>query len=105
MEKYNIELKEILVKEFEIEAKSIDDAICIVEKLYKNEEIVLDYSDHNTTNIDVRNLEPFSNNSDFLSFVLFKAEKEIQNLSAEELAKIGFGNLSNAIKEFLKDKN
>jgi len=53
----------------------------------------------------VRNLEPFSNNSDFLSFVLFKAEKEIQNLSAEELAKIGFGNLSNAIKEFLKDKN
>jgi hypothetical protein len=105
MEKYNIEIKETLTREISIEASSIDEAMSSAELLYNNEEIVLDYSDHNATDIDISNLTPFSDNSDFLTFVLLKAEKSLVNLSIEELAKIGFGNLSDAIKEYLKVKN
>ena len=75
------------------------------ENLHKSEEIVLDYSDHNTTDIDISNLESFSDNTEFLNFVLYNAEKTLKNLSTEELAKIGFGNLSDAIKEFSNYKN
>lgn len=105
MEKYNIEIKETLIREVTIEASSIDEAINSAELLYNNEEIILDYSDHNTTDIDFSNLASFSDDSNFLTFVLLKAEKSLVNLSAEELAKIGFGNLSEAIKEYLKSKN
>lgn len=105
MEKYNIEIKETLIREVSIDASSLDDAMISAELLYKNEEIVLDYTDHTATDIDISNLHPFSDNSDFLYFVLSKAEKSLVNLSTEELAKIGFGNLSDAIKEFLKTKN
>jgi len=105
MEKYNIEIKETLTREISIEASSIDEAISSAELLYNNEEIVLDYSDHNSTDIDISNLTPFSDNPDFLTFVLLKAEKSLVNLSIEELAKIGFGDLSDAIKDYLKVNN
>jgi hypothetical protein len=105
MEKYNIEIKETLIREISIDASSIDEAISSAELLYNNEEIVLDSSDHSTTDIDISNLTTLSDNLDFSTFVLLKAEKSLVNLSTEELAKIGFGNLSYAIKEYLKVKN
>ena len=83
----------------------MDEAMCSAELLYNNEEIVLDYNDHYATDIDISNLTPFSDKSDFLTFILLKAEKSLVNQSIEELAKIGFGNLSDAIKEYLKVKN
>lgn len=43
--KYLIEVVEILSKKIEIEANSEDEAISMVKDKYKNEEIVLDYSD------------------------------------------------------------
>lgn len=41
MEKFKIEIKEILAQVLEIEAESIDDALGIVKQMYKNEEIIL----------------------------------------------------------------
>ncbi len=46
MEKeYQIEVEETLQRVINIRANSVEDAIKIAEKRYKNEEIVLDYND------------------------------------------------------------
>lgn len=103
MKKYNIEIRETLIKEVTIKASSIYEAVASVERLYSNEEVVLDYSDLTSTDIDISNFDSVSNNTDFLNFVLQKAEKSLVNLSSEELAKIGFGNLSDAIEEYFKE--
>ncbi len=43
--KYKIKVQETLERIVEVEASSIDEARDKVEKMYNNEEIVLDYSD------------------------------------------------------------
>lgn len=45
MKTFEIEIKEILSRVISIEAENSIEAVSIVEKLYKNEEIVLDYND------------------------------------------------------------
>lgn len=105
MEKYKIEIKETLVREVIIDASSIDEALNIASRLYNNEQLVLDYNDHKTTDIDICNLNLFIEDTNFVSFISSSAEKSLVNLSTEELAKLGFGNLNEAIKEFLKKKN
>ncbi|NDP22614.1 MAG: protein dpnD [Paludibacter sp.] len=51
METFKIEIKETLSKIIEIESNSVEDAILKVEKLYKSEEIVLDWNNHVDTEI------------------------------------------------------
>jgi uncharacterized membrane protein len=53
MKTYSIEIQEFLSKIVEVEANSEDEAISIVRKMYRNEEIVLDASDYVTTEIDI----------------------------------------------------
>ncbi|MDR1593216.1 MAG: DpnD/PcfM family protein [Prevotellaceae bacterium] len=45
MEIFKIEIRELLSRTIEIQANNIEDAITIANKMYKKEEIVLDYSD------------------------------------------------------------
>lgn len=53
MKTFTIEIKEFLSMIVDIEANSEEEAISIVKTMYRNEEIVLDYSDYVTTEIDV----------------------------------------------------
>ena len=45
MNKYRFNIEEILNKEVTVEAKSFEEAMKIINKLYRDEEIVLDYDD------------------------------------------------------------
>ena len=45
MNKYKFNIEEILNKEVTVEAKSFEEAMKIINKLYREEEIVLDYDD------------------------------------------------------------
>ena len=45
MNKYKFNIEEILNKELTVDAKSFEEAMKIINKLYRNEEIVLDYDD------------------------------------------------------------
>ena len=45
MNKYKFNIEEILNKEVTVEAKSFEEAMKIINKLYRDEEIVLDYDD------------------------------------------------------------
>ena len=50
--KFNIQITETLQKVVTVRANSIEDAIFKVKSQYKNEEIVLDYSNYVSTEID-----------------------------------------------------
>lgn len=100
MKTFEIEIKEVLSKTIKIKANSMNEAIVEVDKLYKNEEIVLDYTNHLSTDIDLKELGDFEKNNQFMSFILKNAEDMLSNLSIEELAKIGFGDLTRAINNF-----
>ncbi len=103
MKKFNIEIRETLTREVTINAASLDEAIQTAENLYSSEDIVLDYTDHKTTDIDLLDLSGLDDDASFLNFVLINAEKAIKDLSIEELAKIGFGSLNSAIKDYKKN--
>ena len=45
MNKYKFNIEEILNKEVTIEAENFEEAMKIINKLYRDEEIVLDYDD------------------------------------------------------------
>ena len=45
MNKYRFNIEEILNKEVTVEAENFDQAMKIINKLYRDEEIVLDYDD------------------------------------------------------------
>ena len=45
MNKYKFNIEEILNKEVIVEAEDFDEAMKIINKLYRDEEIVLDYDD------------------------------------------------------------
>lgn len=45
MNKYRFNIEEILNKEVTVEAENIEEAMKIINKLYRDEEIVLDYDD------------------------------------------------------------
>jgi hypothetical protein len=53
MKKFKIEVIEIHSRIVEVEADDADDAICLVETMYGNEEIVLDHNDYVTTDYKV----------------------------------------------------
>lgn len=43
--KYTVNVKEILSRDVEVEAESAEEAESIVEDMYQNQEIILDYED------------------------------------------------------------
>ena len=45
MNKYKFNIEEILNKEVTVEAENFEEAMKIINKLYRDEEIVLDYDD------------------------------------------------------------
>lgn len=45
MNKYRFNIEEILNKEVTVEAENLEEAMEIINKLYRDEEIVLDYDD------------------------------------------------------------
>lgn len=104
MKTFEIEIKETLSRVVEIESESIEEATTMAKEKYDNEEIVLDYSDHKTTDIDISGLEGLEDNEEFLNFVLSNTEKMISKLSVEDLAIIGFGSLLDAKAEYEKTK-
>lgn len=100
MNTYSIEIKETLSKVIKVKSDSIKNALTIANKKYDNEEIVLDEGDIKSLSIDVTEQSTIENNPDFMDFVLVKAEEMIVHLSIDELAKIGFGDYFEAIRQF-----
>lgn len=100
MKSYSIEVTETLSKIIKVESDSLKNALIIANKKYDDEEIVLDEGNIKSLYIDVIEQTSMEENPDFMRFVLSKAEEMISHLSIEELAKLGFGEYSQAIHEF-----
>lgn len=100
MKTYTIEISETLKRVIKIDSDSIKNALIIANEKYSEEEIVLGENDFETLSIDVIEENLIEENPDFANFVLKNAEDMIVNLSIEELAKIGFGDYFEAIKQF-----
>jgi DpnD/PcfM-like protein len=100
MKTYTIEISETLKRIIKINSDSIKNALIIANEKYSKEEIVLGENDFETLSIDVIEENLIEENPDFANFVLKNAEDMIANLSIEELAKIGFGDYFEAIKQF-----
>ena len=100
MKSYSIEISETLKRVIKVNADSIKNALIIVNEKYNNEEVVLSENDFKTFSIDVVEEQIIEQNPDFVNFVLKNAEDMMVNLSVEELAKIGFGDYFEAIKQF-----
>ena len=102
MKTFEIEIKETLSKVIEVKSNSLEEALVKAKESYDSEKIILDYSDHINTEIDIANLSDIENDTDFGNFVLKNAEKMIVNLSQEELVRLAFGSLLNAKEEYEK---
>jgi hypothetical protein len=100
MRTYKIEVKETLSRVVKIKSNSINNALSIVNEKYDKEEIVLDYNDFKTLDIDLLELKNVENSPIFSDFLLKNAENMITSLSLEELAIIAFGSLNEAIARF-----
>jgi hypothetical protein len=74
----DIRVTEILSRVITIDALSIEDAIAIVENMYKNEEIVLDYLDFNGSVLIEKNEKNFNSRKDLL------IDKVVQYLIKDE---------------------
>ncbi|KIM06793.1 MAG: hypothetical protein KU38_11885 [Sulfurovum sp. FS08-3] len=61
----NIKVTEVLSRNIKVDATSINEAIDIVENMYKKEEIVLDYTDFNNVLIEKKE-ENFNSKKDLL---------------------------------------
>ena len=64
--KTDIKITEVLSKIITIDSSSVEEAIGIVEDMYRNEEIVLDYSDFNDDVIIEKKENNFNSKKDFL---------------------------------------
>jgi DpnD/PcfM-like protein len=100
MKTYSIEISEVLKRVIKVNSDSIRNALIIANEKYNNEEVVLGENDFKTLSIDVIEEDSMEKNPDFANFVLKNAEDTIANFSIEELAKIGFGDYFEAIKQF-----
>ena len=100
MKTFSIEISETLKRVIKVNSDSIKNALIIVNEKYNNEEVILDADDFKTLSIDVVEEQSIEKNLDFANFVLKNAEDMIVNLSVEELAKLGFGDYFEAIKQF-----
>lgn len=101
---YKIEILEKLARTVEINADSHSAALQDAIGFYKDEEIILDSSDHTTTDFDIseddEEFQKMLNDEEFSDFILKSADKMIVNLSKQEMAKLAFGSLLNAKEAF-----
>ena len=100
MKTYSIEIKETLSKVIKVKSDSLKNALIIANRKYDNEEIVLGENEFKNLSIDVIEESAMEKNLDFMNFLLGKAEEMMVHLSVEELAKIGFGEYYESIKQF-----
>lgn len=52
MNKYSIEIEEILQRTVKVEAETKEDAIKTVKEMYENEELILDYNELKSINFN-----------------------------------------------------
>lgn len=103
MQKFTIELKETLRRTIETTANSLNEAISQVNEQYQKGEIVLDYDDYETTDID---LSPNDETvSQLLETELFKDFTSDQSLHALcdnnlNLVLFVFGSYAQAQKDY-----
>jgi hypothetical protein len=104
MKTFEIEITETLQVIQKVEANNYDEAFNIINKKYKNEEIVLTSEEYVDTDI-----KPYINSSkysavienlEFKDFILKNAENMLSDMSTEELIKLSFGDIENAIHNF-----
>ena len=76
--KIDIQVTEVLSRTITVNASSVDEAINIVENMYKKEDIVLDYADFNGNVIIEKKEENFNSKKDLLT------NKVIQYLIKDE---------------------
>jgi hypothetical protein len=103
MRTFKIEVKETLSRVVKVKSNSITNALSVVNKKYDKAEIVLDYNDLKTLDIDLLELKNVENSPIFSDFLLKNAENMIKSLSLEELAIIAFGSLNEAVRQFDSD--
>ncbi len=101
MNSYEIEISEIATRRVQIDANTLAEAIDIADFLYKREEIILESSDHNRTEIDIAENYAYDRDK-ILIFLKEKVKETIELLNVEELAKIAYGSRAIAIIEFEK---
>jgi hypothetical protein len=109
MNKYKIEITQVLSRILEVESDSVGQAIIIASQKHNCQEIVLSQDDIVTTSIDIAEnddlLQNKVQNGKFADFVLKNAESVISNLSVEELSKLAFGSFANAISQYEEESN
>jgi len=84
--KVDIEIIEVLSKSITIDSSSIDDALDIIKKMYKQEKIVLDYSDLVDVSFGYKD-EKFDNRKDYLINEIIKYCIDDERKHYEELGK------------------
>jgi hypothetical protein len=106
MKTFEIEITETLQIINEVQANNYDEAFEIINNKYKNEEIILTSNDYIETEIKpLLNSVHYSTqieNSEFKDFILKSSEKMLAEMSTEELIKLSFGDIENAIHNFKK---
>ncbi len=102
MHTYEIKIIETSSRTVNIDANSLTEAMDIANYLYKREEIVLDNSDHMYTDIDYVCESNESDNPELRTFIINKLNESIAIFTVEDLAKLSFGSVANAIIEFEK---
>ncbi len=82
MEIFKIEVQELLSRTINIQADNLEEAISIVNKMYKQEEIVLDYSDLKIQDIIPHSLitEKEQLISDIIDYLYHDEEKHFDEL-------------------------
>jgi hypothetical protein len=104
MQTFNIEIVETSSRKVQIDANSLAEAMDIAGYLYKREEIMLDNSDHVFTAIDCLYEANEADEKNLREFVINKLQQSLEFLSLEDLAKLSFGSVANALIEFKKQK-
>ena len=108
MKKFNIEITEILQKNISIKAKDFSQALELISRKYKEEEIVLSSEDYISTDISMCNdneeVRELINDDEFNDFLEKNLKEAILNSTKEELMKYAFGDFQNAINQYKKYK-
>jgi hypothetical protein len=109
MKAFEIEITETLQTVQCINANNYEEAYNIVRTKYKNEEIVLTSKEYVDTEITPYlfsiNYSKMIDNFEFKSYILKNAEKILLEMSTEELIKLSFGDIENAITHYKNDIN
>jgi DpnD/PcfM-like protein len=106
MKSFEIEITELLQRIIEVKANSGEEARKIVERKYRNEEIVLGNSDQIQSNIDnylySNNYQEIYNDPEFKEFIIKETNDILIHLSIEEQVKLAFGGIEDAILNYNK---